>query len=406
MEKTRLPSARPDGIDAPWTPAGHADPYAWMAYMTVERPVALDERTGIVHFTGYQAVHDFLRDAEIWSTAKRLEYAPPDMRHVRLLLSDPPVHGVLRSFFSRSYRPRRIAAMADRIRAVARELAAAVVEKGTFDLTSEFAAPLTATMICALIGIPAEDQEQFVRSSQDVGAALGPLEGPTADARGALGSYQSPGDRWLERYFLDLIEARREDPRDDLVSELAKIPAHEIEGQLDIAALLNEQVGAGQSTTTHLLGSTMYLLTEHPDQACLLVEDYSRIPSAVEESVRLSAPLTSRPRIATQTVDVAGLSFPEGTTGMGWTQAANLDPERFPDPLRYDVGRSPNPHISFGFGEHFCLGSSLARLEVKIALEELLTVGEYSRVDPGPPDWVEDYVLRGPKSLPLHVAAR
>jgi cytochrome P450 len=376
--------------------------------MATHRPVSYDAENEIWHFAGYEAVRGFLKDFPKWSTAKRLDRVPPEDRVARLLTSDPPLHVKLRQYFSHAYRPRRVAALEERVRGVCRELLDSCLEKKRFDVTSEFAAPMTAIMISDLIGTSDELRQQFQRASSEA-AGRGTL-GIIDDDKPVLymGGTPSAESQRNESVYAELIAERRSCPADDLVSDLARIPADELEQRIDVGALLNEQLGAGQSTTTHLLGSALYLLDAHPDQQELLRARPELIGSAVEETVRVSCPLQARPRLAAHRFAIApGEYVPEGATGLGWLQAANVDPTEFQNPLLYDVARSPNHHLSFGFGEHFCLGAPLARIEARIAIEEFLArVKSYQRVDPGDVEWVEDFILRGPRRLDIEVVPR
>jgi cytochrome P450 len=191
------------------------------------------------------------------------------------------------------------------------------------------------------------------------------------------------------------------------ITERTTDSAHVLEQRIDVGALLNEQLGAGQSTTTHLLGSALYLLDAHPDQ-----QELSRATGAHlicgGETVRVSCPLQARPRLAAHRFAIApGEYVPEGATGLDWLQAPNVDPTEFENPLLDDVARFPNHHLSFGFGEHFCLGAPLARIEGRMAIEKVLArVKSYQHVDPRDVEWVEDFILRGPQRLDIEVVPR
>lgn len=410
MTVTAVPEPRPGGFAPPWTTAGHADPNPWFHEMARERPVARDPLTGIWHFAGYDQVHTFLRDWETWSTAKRLELLPPEQRVVRLLTSEPPLHVELRERFRRAYRPTRVRELEARIQSVCSELLDECLAARTFDLVSQFAAPLTATLIAGLIGIDVDERERLMAlTSSSTGS--GRIVEHDADA-GADGVFSmipgtaAGGNKQANTMFAEVIAQRRTCPRDDLVSDLAAIPPGEFTGNFDIGALLVEQLGAGQSTTTHLIGSIVYLLGKHPDQAQRLRDDPTLVPSAIEETLRLSSPVQARPRVSTHETIVDGVTIPKGASGLAWLQAANLDPRHFDDPLRFDVGRSPNHHVAFGFGEHFCLGAPLARLEAQIVLAAFLQrVDDFTIVGDGPQRWNDDFLFRGPRELRIEVNA-
>jgi cytochrome P450 len=369
--------------------------------MVVERPVAFDPEGGLWHFCGYAEVHAFLKDWEHWSTAKRMELIPVEERVIRLLTSEPPLHVALRKHFSHAYRPRRVASMEQHIRSVCRSLIAECVARRRFNFTSDLAAPLTIQLIAELIGIDPRD----LASPGAAGTArLGPLVEDGQCPVLSMGGSDPYAHQQAGEFFAQLIAARRQDPRDDLVSDLARIPRGDMEGRLDVGALLVEQFGAGHSTTTHLLGSLLYLLSKNPDQLSLVREHRDLLPMAVEETVRLCGPLQARPRVAARPVEVAGGVIPEGSLGLCWMQSANLDPVRFRQPLQFDVTRQESHHVAFGFGEHHCLGANLARMEGRVFLEEfLVAVRDYRIVSPEPVALVDDFILRGPAGLEIEV---
>ncbi len=412
MVSTALPPVVPDpfppGLAPPWTRSGHSDPYPWFQHMVSHRPVSYDRETDLWHFCGYSEVHAFLKDWEHWSTAKRMERVPEEERVIRLLTSDPPLHVSLRKHFAHAYRPRRVASLEEHIRSVCRALIQECVDRGTFDFTHDLATPLTSQLIAELIGVEADDRPQFLVSGQATGGAtLGPVVDDGQCPVLSMGGSDPQAHQKAGAFFGELIARRRGRPRDDLVSDLARIPEREMEGKLDVGALLVEQLGAGQSTTTHLLGSMLYLLYHSPDQLELVRQSRPLVPMAVEETVRLCGPLQSRPRIAAKPVQVAGGIIPEGAVGLGWMQAANLDPGRFRDPMRFDVTRTESHHVAFGFGDHHCLGSNLARMEGRVFLEEFLdAVSDFRVVSSEPLTLVDDFVLRGPMALEIEVTPR
>jgi cytochrome P450 len=400
-----VPDPFPPGLEPPWTRSGHVDPYPWFLHMATERPIAYDPEAEIWHFSGYTEVQEFLRNWETWSTAKRMERIPKEDRVIRLLTSEPPLHVDLRKHFAHAYRPRRVATLEEHIREVSRTLIAQCVARGRFDLTRDLAVPLTSQLIAELIGMdPALRDAVMPPQSGPGGPPLGPVVPDGQCPVLNMGGTDPYSQRRAADFFIDLIAERRENPRDDLASDLAKIPESELEGKLEVGALIVEQLGAGQSTTTHLLGSMIHFLAEFPDQLRLIRERPELVPMAVEETMRLCGPLQARPRIAARPVKVAGGVIPEGSVGLCWMQAANLDPHHFPDPLRFDVTRNSTRHIAFGFGEHFCLGSNLARMEGRVFLQEFLaSVAEFRVVTPEPVALIDDFILRGPCALEIEV---
>jgi len=391
----------------PWTPDGHLHTDEWFAALFEKGPVAIDEPSGIYQLYGYEAVREFLFHPERWSTAKRLEAVPPEMRVVRLLTSDPPQHLKLRSHFASAYRPKRIPELAARIQAVCSELLDACIEKECFDLITDFAKPLTVIMISDIIGIPEEGRSVMTPMMADLSLGRVDRSGDNSLTKALYSGGELPGMEAIFAYFDTLIAQRRIEPKDDLISALAQIPPEQMKERLDVPALLNEQFGAGQNTTVHLIGSLIYMLHRHRDQWSRLREDRSLIPGAVEETIRLHAPLQARPRIATHDFELEGVQIREGSVGLGWLAGANIDPAHFQRALEFDVGRNPNQHIGFGFGEHFCLGAALARMEVRLALEAWLDrIEDFEPADSTPPAWLDDFILHGLSHYPLRVKAR
>lgn len=405
MDVARVSEAQ---VPPPWSGAGHRRAHEWYTAMLAKGPVGVDEHSGIWQFFGYYAVREFLDDAETWSTAKRLEALPPESRVVRLLTSDPPQHVKLRDYFASAYRPKRIAQLEERVHQVCHQLLDSCVERGSFDLIADFAKPLTVVMIGEIIGIPPDKRELMMQASEN--NYLGKVDRSGADdLAAALWNTSRPADMVdVGAYFRELIDERRRDPQDDLVSALAQIPQEEMEDRLDVPALLAEQFGAGTNTTVHLIGSIISTLDQRRDLLAKLQQDRSLVTGAVEETVRFHSPLQARPRIATRDVEVEGIRVPEGTSALAWIGAANVDPARFKRPLEYDITRSRKlPHMGFGFGEHYCLGASLARMEARMAIDAWLDkVQDFERDETGPLAWVDDFILHGLEHFQVRVTPR
>ncbi|MGE3618941.1 MAG: cytochrome P450 [Acidimicrobiia bacterium] len=386
----------PDWADppVPWTPEGVADPNPWFAKVLHGPPLVYDEHSDVWHLFRHADVHAYLLDDQRLSLAKRVERQP---QAKRLLATDPPEHGELRSHFSRAYRPKRISGFEERIRSLSRSLVARALEAGTVDVAADIAEPLTRQVMGDLIGIPVADLDELSRRA--IRNANGSME-RAPDGSPVMVLWMGDDDRAKNRefneYFADLIALRRREPADDLVSDLAAVPPDSFSGAFDIGALLDEQLGSGQNTTTHGLSTILALLDRHRDQLRRLRDDPALVPSTVEEALRICSPSQGRFRITTSEVELHGERVPAGAQLVAWLQAANLDPAVFDEPLRFDVGRTRNNHLTFGFGEHYCLGASLARMELRIFLEEWLrAVADYERTDDGPLEWLPMYMLRG-----------
>jgi cytochrome P450 len=277
---------------------------------------------------------------------------------------DPPRHDALRALVSRAFTAKRIAALEPRIRATARELLDAFAGAGRADLLAQYARQLPSRVIGELIGIPPESREAFlgwtdalVEASPD-GAGAERVRGPATS---------------IYREFTALLEARRREPRDDLASALLEA---EVDGvrlsQPELLGFCFVLIVAGNDTTTNLIANGAVLLARHPDQRKLLADDPARLPNAIEEMLRLETPAQALPRIARRDVTLHGVTVPAGATVRLVWGAANRDPREFEDPDRFDAARAIRRHLGFGHGIHFCLGAHLARLEARVAFEELL----------------------------------
>lgn len=319
-----------------------------------------------------------------------------------MLFKDGVDHERLRGLVSKAFTPRMIEGLRPRIQQVAEELLDAVEPHGRMDLIADFAFPLPVTIISELLGIPVDDRADFREWTAKVARSLDPSTNE-ADQDEILRA----GDEAAQAfgtYFRDLVERRRNDPRDDLVTAL--IHAQEGEDRLNTDELLATFVlllVAGHETTTNLIGNGMLAMLRHPDELQRLRADLSteRVRIAVEELLRYEPPVTAVVRVASQDVRFGGTVIPAGHDVLVIIAAANRDPEQFRDPDRLDVTRADNRHVTFSGGPHFCLGAPLARLEGQIAIATLLRRFPKLALSNGDPEWRETVTLRGLKSLPL-----
>jgi cytochrome P450 len=267
-----------------------------------------------------------------------------------------------------------VAQLEPRIRAIARDLLDKLESRGEFDLVREFSGPLPTIVIAEMLGVPPEDQEWFKEKSIAV-AQFDPTK-PRDEAS------MAPALE-LGRYLAEVFAARRREPRDDLISALL---AAEIDGErlndIELIRFGFLLLVAGNETTTNLISNAAILLDRHRDQRRLLLEDPSRIGNAVEEFLRFDSPVQGLARTTTAPVTLHGVTIPEDSKVLLLFGSANHDERAIRDADRFDVLRAPNPHVAFGFGAHFCLGANLARLEAKVAFEELLAcLPEYAMTE-------------------------
>jgi len=323
----------------------------------------------------------------------------PDRQPRSMLGVDPPEHTRLRTLVSKAFTPRRIRALGPAIEALAQRLLDEAAGGGQLDVIHDFAAPLPAMVIADLLGVPPGGHRLIKRWSDDLVATLdGPL---TADRIPRIRSAREAFAGYFERF----IAERRREPRDDLIS--AMIRAQEDRDALsdgELLATANLLLVAGHETTTNLIGNGLHALLQHPDELERLRRDPALDASALEECLRFDGPVQVTARVATEEVEIRGQRIGPGALVTVSLGAANRDPEVFEAPERLDVGRTPNPHLGFGHGVHFCLGANLARLEGRIALRVLLDRLPDLRLA-AEPERRPSFVLRGFRSLRVAHAA-
>jgi cytochrome P450 family 142 subfamily A polypeptide 1 len=282
---------------------------------------------------------------------------------------DDPQHKLRRALVNKGFTKRRVEDHEPKIRRIVTELIDAVCEKGRCDFVREIAAPLPMIVIGDLLGVAPEDRDRLLRWSEEMLAASSATADPSLSARAAKAGLE------YAQYALRVIADRRARPReDDLMSVLVHA---EIDGQkLDDEALVHESLlilVGGDETTRHVITEGMLALIQHPEQRKRLLDDPARIPVGVEEMLRWVTPIKNMNRTATRDTRLRGELIREGEKLLMLYPSANRDERVFSDPDVFDVGRSPNEHVAFGgHGTHFCLGASLARLELRVMFEELL----------------------------------
>jgi cytochrome P450 len=296
-----------------------------------------------------------------------------------MIYMDPPRHDRLRLLVSRGFTAARVARLEPRVRAIARGLVAGLAEAGGGDLLREYAAPLPSRVIGELIGIPREGLPAFLEWTE---AMVATEPGQDREAIRRTSAERIYGA------FGELLAQRRRRRRDDLMSAL-------LDAEVDGVRLSDEEllgfcfvlIVAGNDTTTNLIANGAVRLAQHTEQRALLAREPARIPAAIEEMVRYDSPAQALPRRVTRDVVLHGVALPDGVELLLVWGAANHDEREFEDPERFDVTRTLRRHLAFGQGIHFCLGSHLARLEARVAFEELLARLPGYRLA-SPPRWV------------------
>ncbi|GIX46396.1 MAG: cytochrome P450 [Candidatus Tectimicrobiota bacterium] len=386
----------------PLSPRVRRDPYPHYARLRARDPVHWSALMNAWVVSRYADVDAILRDHRRFAndprkcTRSRLLRTPLEAGEPSMLFLDPPDHTRLRSLVSKAFTPQAIAALEPRIRAIVNELLDGIADPAAFDLIEVLAYPLPVIVIAELLGVPPQDRAQFKRWSDQRARILEPV----LTARERQEAMQAAKE--LDAYFLRILDARRREPRADLISALV---AAEEQGdrltQAELLVMLRLLLVAGNETTTNLIGNGMLALLRHPDQLHLLRARPELLPSAVEELLRYDAPVQIDARTAVEDVDLHGRHIAKGQAVILLLGAANRDPEVFPHPDTLDIIRQQASHIAFGRGIHHCLGAPLARLEARIAFEALLQRFADLRLLSEEPPWRDNVVLRGLRALPL-----
>jgi cytochrome P450 len=328
----------------------------------------------------YESAKWVLNDAETFSSKV------PGPRNW-FIFFDAPEHTKLRALISRAFTPRTVAMLEGRIRDLSAALLDPVMDRGEIDLVEEYAVPLPMKVIAGMIGIPLSDWSTYKRWSDTI-LRLSHSRSGGEEAQRSIAQFQAVTIE-MQAYLSNLLAERRANPQDDLLTRLidAEVDGERLTEQ-EILGFFQLLVVGGQETTTDLIGNAVLSLVEHPDQLARLRTEPALLESAIEEVLRFRSPLQWIMRTPRRDTAVHGQTIPAGALVLSMVGSANRDPKVFPEPDRFDIGRSPNPHIAFGHGAHFCLGAALSRLESSIALGDLLErfdTFELAGTEPWPP---------------------
>ncbi|MGH2599443.1 MAG: cytochrome P450 [Dehalococcoidia bacterium] len=376
-----------------------------------EAPVYWHEGRGFPGFwiiTKYEDVIRISRDPQTFISGKGVgmntdpERADDNITAGRMMLvTDPPRHVRLRRLVNKGFTPRQIAALEPHVREIVTGIIDEASPLGECDFVEDISAKLPLAIICEMMGVPKENWRQiFDWSNRSIGADDPEYQtDPTAQETGRRAQMETFA------YFYRLVQERRKEKRDDLVSILsdAEVDDERLSDE-DILLFCFLLMVAGNETTRNATTGGMLALIEHPEQRQRLMDDPSLLPSAIEEILRWVSPVMHFARIATQDTEIRGQPIRAGEKVVMWYPAANRDEEIFPDPYTFDVSRMPNEHLAFGIGEHFCLGASLARLELQVMFEELLH--RLPDIEPtGPVQRLRSTLVAGIKHMPVRYTA-
>ena len=369
----------------PFDPTTRENPYPVYARLREEEPVHRIEALGLAVVSRYDDVLAILKDPHSFSSTAMRDLFSQSARSVMddaelegetLIGTDPPVHTRLRKIVNRAFTPSRIAALEPRIREITADLVSRFEQRGKCELLSELAIPLPVTIIAEILGVDPARREEFKRWSDDL--LLAGTGRPTPEQAERIRISDDELGVWVD----EVVEARRAEPRGDLISALVAAESYEeVMTSEEIGNLIMILLIAGNETTTNLLANAMLALLGHPDQLAAVAGEPGLIPGTVEEILRYDSPVQLTLRRARRDVELPGGKIHENETVAVLLASANRDERQFADADRLDVRRDTRGHVAFGFGTHFCVGAGLARLEARVGLEALLRLRGWARVE-------------------------
>jgi cytochrome P450 len=367
-------------------------PVAWHPYK---------DGPGFLALTGYDEVLAVSRDSATWSsqTAGVFFDAPsPETEYqlaLMMLTMDPPRHTKLRSLVSRGFTPRQVARLNDHVAAMAHRIVDDVVERGECDFVDDIAGALPSFVIAELLGIPLQDGRRLYELTEIMNT------GAVGDAY-VEESHALDAQMQMFQYGTELAVRKRAEPGDDIATSLLNA---EVDGErltdLEFNMFFLLLINAGGDTTRNLVAAGILALMEHPAEQARLAADLSLLPTAIEEMLRYTSPVTVFVRTATTDTELRGVPIKAGDRAAMFYPSANRDETRFNDPDRLDIGRAPNPHLAFGGGgTHFCLGANLARVEATAIVPEVLSRMNDLELT-GPVERVRSNLMNGIRSMPV-----
>ena len=360
---------------------------------------------GFLALTGYEEVLAVSRDSATWSSQSAGVFfeipRPGDEFQLELMMltMDPPRHTKLRSLVSKGFTPRQVAKLNNHVADMAREIVDDVVQRGECDFVDDIAGALPSYVIAELLGIPLEDGRRLYELTEIMNSgAVGDTHhdvSPVLDAQ-----------MQMFQYGTELAARKREVPGDDIATSLLEA---EVDGErltdLEFNMFFLLLINAGGDTTRNLVAAGILAMMEHPDQQARLDADPSLLPTAIEEMLRYTSPVTVFVRTATKDTELRGMPVKAGDRAAMFYPSANRDESRFADPDRFDIGRAPNPHLAFGGGgTHFCLGANLARVEATAIIPEVLSRMKGLELA-GPVERVRSNLMNGIHSMPVTFTA-
>jgi cytochrome P450 len=379
------------------------NPFPVYEEMRQNAPVYFDNKIRNWNVFRYADVQRVLSDHERFSSQfRRNGNFNPDMPFsASMISSDPPRHRKLRALITQAFTPRAVESLAPRIQQIVDEHLQPCLADGQMDAIADLGYPLPVIVIAEMLGIPAEDRLRFKSWSDEVVQMSnrgGDFDPHRADQTAVME---------MSAYFIQMIEQRRKQPGEDLISGLlaAQVDGEKLE-LIDLLGFCVLLLVAGNETTTNLIGNALLIFAEQPETWGRLRAHPELVPQAVEEALRFRSPVQSMFRVTKEPVTIAGQDLPARAPVVAWIGSANRDEETFPDAERFDLDRQPNRHLAFGQGIHYCLGAPLARLEARITLTSMLKeIGMIRLAPQAELERLPSNLVYGLRSLPLLFSA-
>jgi cytochrome P450 len=375
------------------------DPYPTFRRLREEAPLYYNERHDFHALSRYSDVDRGLADRDTFISGRggilELIKADIEMPPGVVIFEDPPTHTIHRSLLSRVFTPKKVAALEPKIRAMCATSLDPFVGAGGFDFVADLGAQMPTRVIGMLLGVPEEDQ-QAIRDQVDQNLRTEPGK-PMEVTENFVNGEQ----------FAEYIDWRAKHPSDDIMTDLLNAEFEDETGTIrrlrrdELLTYITVVSGAGNETTTRLIGWTGKVLADHPDQRRELVDDRTLIPGAIEELLRFEPPAPYVGRYVAKDVECHGQTVRKGSAMLFLLGAANRDERKHPNGDSFDIHRSGAPHLTFGYGAHFCLGAALARLEGRVALDEVLTRFPEWEVDHARARLAPTSTVRGWETLPV-----
>jgi cytochrome P450 len=415
-----------DGIDFFRDPSLVADPYPYFDHLRAACPVQREPHHDVMMVTGYDEAIAVYHDTATFSSCNSVTGPFPgfpvplvgddvseliEQHRDELPMSDqlptfdPPVHTAHRALLMRLITPKRLKENEAFMWRLADQVIDEFIERGSCEFVTEYAGPFAMLVVADLLGVPEADHEEFR-------VALGQSRPGLSVGSTSNDAMAHKPLEYLYQRFTGYVEARRREPRDDVLTGLATatFPDGSVPEVIDVVRIAANLFAAGQETTVRLLATSLLLLAEQPELQQLVRDGRDRIPNFVEEALRYESPIKGDFRLSRVATEVGGVAIPPGTTVMVLNGAANRDPRLFDDPGTFDLDRAnARQHLAFGHGIHTCPGAPLARAEARVSLERVLDRMRDIRVSEerhGPPDarrfkYAPTYILRGLSRLHL-----